>query len=85
MDLGIALDMSRDALFMALSTATPILVIGLFVGLAISVVQSVTQLQEQTLTFVPKIAAMVIAASFFFPWIATRMIDYTQQMLGTLP
>ncbi len=85
MDLGIALDLSRNALFMALSTATPILVIGLFVGLAISVVQSVTQLQEQTLTFVPKIAAMVIAASFFFPWIANRMIDYTQEMLGTIP
>ncbi len=85
MDLSMALDLSRDALFMALATATPILVIGLVVGLMISVVQSVTQLQEQTLTFVPKIAAMVIAASFFFPWIANRMIEYTQQMLGTLP
>jgi flagellar biosynthesis protein FliQ len=85
MNLGTALDMARAALFMALSTAAPILVIGLLVGLIISVVQSVTQLQEQTLTFVPKIAAMVVAASFFFPWIANRMLSYTQDMLGTLP
>jgi len=80
-----ALDTGREAFYMALSTSAPILVIGMIVGLIISVVQSVTQLQEQTLTFVPKIAAMVVAASFFIPWIANRMIDYAQDMLGTLP
>ena len=43
-----------------------------------------TQLQEQTLTFVPKIAAMIIAASYFLPWIAQRMLDYSREMFGAL-
>ena len=85
MDLGAALDMGRQAFFMALSTSAPILLIGMMVGLSISVVQSVTQLQEQTLTFVPKIAAMVVAASYFIPWIANRMLDYAQEMFGAFP
>lgn len=85
MDLGSALDVGRTAFFMALSTSAPILLIGLLVGLSISVFQAVTQLQEQTLTFVPKIAAMVVAASFFIPWIANRMLNYAQEMFGTFP
>ncbi len=82
MDLGSALDIGRNAFYMALSTSAPILGIGLLVGLTISIVQSVTQLQEQTLTFVPKIAAMVVAASFFIPWIAKRMVSYTQDLFS---
>ncbi|MCC7293916.1 MAG: flagellar biosynthesis protein FliQ [Phycisphaerales bacterium] len=82
MELSQALDMGREAFFVALSTSAPILVIGMVVGLAISLVQTVTQLQEQTLTFVPKIAAMVVAAAFFIPWIAQQMLEYTRAMLG---
>ncbi|HUU83360.1 MAG TPA: flagellar biosynthesis protein FliQ [Phycisphaerae bacterium] len=85
MELGQALDLGRGAFFMALATSAPILLIGLAVGLVISVFQSVTQLQEQTLTFVPKIAAMVLAASYFIPWIAARMLTYTQEMFGAVP
>ncbi len=85
MDFGVALDLGRTAFFMALSTSAPILLIGLAVGLTISIFQSVTQLQEQTLTFVPKIAAMVVAASYFIPWIANRMLSYTEDMFGTMP
>lgn len=85
MDLEQALDMGRGAFYMALVTSAPILLIGLLVGLSISVFQSVTQLQEQTLTFVPKIAAMVMAASFFIPWIATRMLEYSRMMFGAGP
>ena len=65
MDLGSALDIGRNAFYMALSTSAPILLIGLLVGLSISILQSVTQLQEQTLTFVPKISAMVVAAAYW--------------------
>ena len=85
MELGSALDIGREAFYMALSTSAPILVIGMIVGLTISVFQSVTQLQEQTLTFVPKIAAMVVAAAYFIPWIANRMLNYAQEMFGSLP
>ena len=85
MELPDALEIGRNAFWMALSTGAPILLIGLAVGLTISLFQAVTQLQEQTLTFVPKILAMVVAAAFFIPWIAQRMIAYAEEMLGTQP
>ncbi|UCE62371.1 MAG: flagellar biosynthesis protein FliQ [Phycisphaerales bacterium] len=80
-----AIDMGRNAFWMGLMTAAPILAIGLIVGLCISLFQAVTQLQEQTLTFAPKIAAMFVAASFFIPWIANQMVGYARQMLGGVP
>jgi flagellar biosynthetic protein FliQ len=82
MDPGSAIDLSYDALFMALVLAGPIMAIGMVVGLAISIVQAVTQLQEQTLTFVPKIVAMGLAAAFFVPWLTARMLEYTQRLWG---
>jgi flagellar biosynthetic protein FliQ len=85
MEVAEALELGRNAFWMALSTSAPILAIGLAVGLFIAMFQAVTQLQEQTLTFVPKIAAMVVAASIFIPWISDRMILFTQKMLATLP
>ena len=85
MDLGQAVDLGRGAFFMAMAISAQILLIGMGVGLIISIVQSVTQLQEQTLTFVPKIAAMVLAATYFIPWIAARMLVYSREMFGTVP
>lgn len=85
MEFPDAIELGRNAFWMAMTTSAPILLIGLAVGLLISLFQAVTQLQEQTLTFVPKIGAMVIAASFFIPWIAARMVAFTKEMLGTLP
>ena len=85
MEFADAIELGRNAFWMAMTTSAPILLIGLAVGLLISLFQAVTQLQEQTLTFVPKIGAMVIAASFFIPWIAARMVAFTKEMLGTLP
>lgn len=85
MDFGTALELGRNAFWMALTTSAPILLIGLAVGLILSLVQAVTQLQEQTLTFVPKIAAMIVAAAIFIPWITEQMVVYTKEMLGSLP
>ena len=85
MEFGAAIDMGRSAFLLALTLSAPILAVGLVVGLTISIVQAVTQLQEQTLTFVPKIAAMVVAASLFIPWIALRLLEYAVKMFGTLP
>ena len=79
---GTALDLSYDALLLALVLAGPIMAIGMVVGLVISVVQAVTQLHEQTLTFVPKIVAMGIATAVFIPWLTTRMVEYTQRLWG---
>ena len=85
MELDTALALGRHAFWMALTTSAPVLLIGLAVGLLISLFQAVTQLQEQTLTFVPKIAAMVVAAALFIPWVADQMVAYAREMLGTLP
>ena len=85
MEFATALELGRNAFWMALSSSAPILLMGLIVGLAISFFQAVTQLQEQTLTFVPKIAAMVIAAAIFIPWIANRMVAFTQEMIVMAP
>ena len=77
---GEAVDLSREALMIALVLAGPIMAIGLVVGLLISIVQAVTQLQEQTLTFVPKIVGMAVAAALFLPWITARLVEYTQRL-----
>lgn len=79
---GSAIDLSHQALLISLVLAGPIMIIGLVVGLFISVLQAVTQLQEQTLAFVPKIVAMGLAAALFIPWLTTRMIEYSQQLWG---
>ncbi|MDY7107386.1 MAG: flagellar biosynthesis protein FliQ [Planctomycetota bacterium] len=75
-----AVETVRMALFQALLIALPILGAGLVVGLFISLFQAVTQIQEQTLTFVPKIAVMIIVAIFLLSWIALRMSDFAIEM-----
>ena len=85
MNTGEALDLGREALLMVLVIAGPIMGIGLLVGLFISLLQSMTQLQEQTLSFVPKIVAMVGIALVLVPWLAERLLEYTREMLGNSP
>ncbi len=85
MDLQTALDLGRDAMLLVLTLSAPVLAIGMIVGLAVSLVQAVTQLQEQTLTFVPKIAAMAIAAILFVPWITTKMLEFAAELFGRSP
>ncbi|MAD20778.1 MAG: hypothetical protein CMJ52_11635 [Planctomycetaceae bacterium] len=79
MDLD-ALDLARSALLISLVIATPILVAGLVIGLIVSIAQAVTQIQEQTLSFVPKIAAMILVAVALLGWISAQMVDFAQQM-----
>lgn len=80
-----ALDLGREALLMVLIVSAPIMGIGLVVGLVISLFQSMTQLQEQTISFVPKIVAMVGVALALVPWLAQRLLEYTQELLGESP
>ncbi len=82
MELSTALDVGREALLTALVIAGPVLAAGVLVGILISLVQAVTQLQDQTFAIVPKIVAMFAAALFFVPWVAGRLIEYTQSMFG---
>jgi flagellar biosynthetic protein FliQ len=82
MEAMLALDLGREALLTALIISAPVLGIGLVVGLVISLIQTVTQIQDQTLSIVPKIVAMVGAAVFFVPWLAQRVLEYSQQMFA---
>ncbi|MDZ4829278.1 MAG: flagellar biosynthetic protein FliQ [Phycisphaerae bacterium] len=75
-----ALDLVRDALLLALVLSAPILAVGLVVGLAVSIVQAVTQIQDQTLTFVPKIAAMIVVAVALLGWLSVRLMEFAAAM-----
>jgi flagellar biosynthetic protein FliQ len=77
-----ALELVRTALVITLKIAGPILIAGLVVGLIISIVQSVTSIQDQTLSFVPKIAVMLIATILLVPWVAQRLIEYATELLS---
>lgn len=80
MEMPLALDLGREALLTALVIAGPVLITGVVVGLAIGIIQAVTQIQDQTISLVPKIVAMVAAAVFFVPWLAARAVEYAQDM-----
>lgn len=69
-----------DAMSVSLKIALPVLLVSLVVGLAVSIFQAVTQIQEQTLSFIPKIVAMVAAAILLMPWTAQRLMDYSREM-----
>ncbi len=75
-----AVDVARDALMQALIIAVPILGAGLLIGLIVSLFQAVTQIQEQTLTFVPKIIVMILVAIVLLGWIAVRMTEFATEM-----
>jgi flagellar biosynthetic protein FliQ len=75
-----ATELVRQALIMAMVVSAPMLIIGLVVGVIVSLFQAVTQIQEQTLTFVPKIASMIAAAIVLMPWIGHRLLEYTATM-----
>ena len=83
MSIEQATELIRNALILVLLISAPMLIIGLVVGIIVSLLQAVTQIQEQTLTFIPKITAMVIAAIVLMPWIGQRLVDYTAAMFGS--
>ena len=74
----IATDIGREALEITLILALPMLLTGLFVGVVVSILQAATQIQEQTLSFIPKIIAMLAALYLFMPMLARMLIEYTQ-------
>ncbi len=73
----------REMLLMALLVAAPMLGFGLLVGLVVSLVQAVTQVNEMTLTFVPKIVAVALALAFFLPWILDLLTTYTEGLFDS--
>lgn len=74
------LDLVKQALIIAMKISAPVLVAGILIGLIIAIVQSVTSIQEQTLTLVPKIFAMVAVAVALLPWIIMRIAEFAADM-----
>ncbi|MEZ6318028.1 MAG: flagellar biosynthetic protein FliQ [Phycisphaerales bacterium] len=71
----------RETLIIVLKIAGPMLLAGMVIGLLISLIQSVTSIQDQTLTFVPKIVGMALVAVLLLPWLVLRLLEFTAQML----
>jgi flagellar biosynthesis protein FliQ len=76
---------ARQSIELTLAVALPMLGVGLGVGVLVSVLQAATQIQEMTLTFVPKIIAVFLALLISFPWIMDKMITFTQEIFLNFP
>ena len=81
----LVVDLARNAIILALLVAAPMLVVALGIGLIVSVIQAVTQIQEQTLSFVPKLVAVSATFLIALPWILQLLIKYTTELFRSLP
>ncbi|MBI2266995.1 MAG: flagellar biosynthesis protein FliQ [Armatimonadetes bacterium] len=84
MTVEFVIGLAREALVVSLLLSAPTLGLGLIVGVLVSVFQAVTSIQEQTLTFIPKILAGAVALVFFGPWMLIIMLNFTSRILGNL-
>lgn len=84
MDQGSVIEVATRAMLIILYVSGPMLLLGLVVGLAVSVFQATTQIQEQTLTFIPKIIAILGAIILFGPWMLTVMTDFTTDLFNNI-
>lgn len=80
MDQGTVIDLAQDALKTVIIVSAPLLGLSLIVGLAISIFQATTQIQEQTLTFVPKILAVLASIALFGSWMLKVLIEFTERI-----
>ena len=80
MDIDIVVNVIQQASLMRLLLSAPMLLIGLVVGLAVSIFQATTQIQEATLSFVPKIVAVLGSLVIFGPWIISSMMNFTKNL-----
>lgn len=85
MDTAAILDIGLDAMIVAAKLAAPVLITALVVGFAVSLVQSVTQIQEVTLSFVPKAIAAAVALLVCGNWMIAEMVSFTQELFDRIP
>jgi len=85
MSHGLVVDLARNMILTALMISAPMLVVALAVGLLVSLIQAVTQIQEQTLSFVPKLIAVAATFIVALPWIMQIMIKYTSELFRSIP
>jgi flagellar biosynthetic protein FliQ len=80
----VILDVMREALLVILKVSAPILLVGLIVGLIVSIFQTVTSIQEQTLAFIPKIIAVFLSIIIFGSWIMTTLVGFTSKIFHSI-
>jgi flagellar biosynthetic protein FliQ len=80
-----AVELTRAAIFLALIISTPPLVASMLIGLIISMLQAVTQIQDQTISFVPKLVVMLLALLLTLPWTIQQLTEYTTVLFENIP
>ncbi len=85
MDTAMVVDLGRQALWITMLVSAPLLVVGLGVGLLIGVFQAATSINEQTLSFIPKLIALGFTLSIAGGWMINTMVDYTRVLFGRIP
>lgn len=78
------ISIAERGIYTVLIVSGPLLILALAVGLIVSIFQATTQIQEQTLAFIPKIVAVLVGLVFFGPWMLTRMVEFTAGILENL-
>ena len=85
MDAQAAINLTQQAMLTALLLGAPILLAGVLVGLLIGLAQALTQVQDQTVAFVPKIVAMVAVLIITLPWLIQKMVEYSEGLIVNIP
>lgn len=78
-------DIGTEALKTTLIVSAPVLIVSLIVGVVVSFIQAITQIQEFTLTFVPKIIAVFLCLFIFLPWLSSMLVNFTHQIIQNIP
>lgn len=84
MDQGTVMNIAQNALMVVVYVSAPLLGLSLIVGLAVSIFQATTQIQEQSLSFIPKILAVILAIAVFGSWMLKVLIDYTETLYNNI-
>jgi len=85
MDSSTVLDLGREGLLIMLEVSGPVMLTAVVVGLVISIGQAVTQIQDQTISFVPKIIMMVLAILYTLPWVTALLVEYSTNLITNIP
>lgn len=85
MTLDQVTELCRSAVMLALMISAPVLTVAVLVGLGISIIQAVTQIQDQTVSIIPKIVIMLLTLVYVTPWILTQMVEYSTRLFTGIP
>ncbi len=85
MNQDVVISLTLEAMVLAMKIGMPLLMVGLVLGLVVSVFQAVTQIQEQTLAFIPKVIGLAVVLVIGGPWMLDQVVSYTQELYSSIP